>query len=591
MVAETRNCQNCKRGFTVESEDFEFYKKISVPAPTFCFDCRLQRRMAWRNERTLYKRKCNAPGHTEDIISMYAPETPYQVVDTKYWWSDAWDALESGRDYDFSRPFFTQFEELTKRAPLLSLSLINSVNSDYTNYTDGNKNCYLAFGAGWNENVNYSNKIMHNKDSQDLLGCSKCELAYECVNCFECYRLLYSLNCKSCSNSSLLYNCRNCQNCFGCANLNSKSYCIFNVQYTKEQYTEKMKELNVQDPESFANLRERFRQEIYFKIPHRYANIFNSVDCTGDNINNGKNCKSCFDVVEGVEDSRFMYGSLTTKDSYDGNGVFQNPLSYEDVDANVGQNVHMSLTIYASNDISYSWNCHSCKDLFGCVGLRNKQYCILNEQYTKEEYRELLPKVIEHMQAMPYVDSRGRSHGYGEFFPIAISPFAYNEAMVQEYFTLSKEEIASNGFLWRDTVDRKYAPTMKAEQIPTALDFPDSVLQEVIECPHRGQCHDQCTTAFKLIPAEVQFYRRVGLPLPRLCPNCRHYNRLKQRTPIKLWERQCQCSGLLSDSGVYANTAAHAHGTGACQNKFQTAYAPERKEIIYCEQCYQKEVV
>ena len=78
--SENKICQNCKKYFVIESEDFNFYEKIKVPAPTFCPECRMQRRMAWRNERTLYKRKCLTPGHNEEIFSIYAPEKKLNVV-------------------------------------------------------------------------------------------------------------------------------------------------------------------------------------------------------------------------------------------------------------------------------------------------------------------------------------------------------------------------------------------------------------------------------------------------------------------------------------------------------------------------------
>jgi hypothetical protein len=83
----------------------------------------------------------------------------------------------------------------------------------------------------------------------------------------------------------------------------------------------------------------------------------------------------------------------------------------------------------------------------------------------------------------------------------------------------------------------------------------------------------------------------MNLPLPRLCPNCRHYQRLKQRNPLKLWKRHCQCAGGKSSNGVYQNTVVHNHGTNPCPNEFETSYSPERPEIIYCEECYLKEVV
>jgi len=68
MKSETKKCQNCKKDLLIELEDFNFYEKISsasggeIPPPTFCPECRFARRMAWRNERALYKRKCDATG-------------------------------------------------------------------------------------------------------------------------------------------------------------------------------------------------------------------------------------------------------------------------------------------------------------------------------------------------------------------------------------------------------------------------------------------------------------------------------------------------------------------------------------------------
>ena len=112
LNTEKKICQNCQTGFFVEPEDFKFYEKIKVPPPTFCPECRRQRRWIWRNERTYYKRKCNAPGHSEEIISLYSQDLPYTVYDQKCWWSDSWSSLNYGKDYDFTKPFFKQYEEL-----------------------------------------------------------------------------------------------------------------------------------------------------------------------------------------------------------------------------------------------------------------------------------------------------------------------------------------------------------------------------------------------------------------------------------------------------------------------------------------------
>ena len=129
---ETRSCQNCKKDFLIEKEDFNFYEKIKVPPPTFCAECRIIRRFLWRNERFLHKRKCDAPGHKEELISMYSSGVGC-VYDHKFWWGDSWNAMDYGKDYDFSESFFENFKDLMNKVPLPDLSVINSVNSDYSN--------------------------------------------------------------------------------------------------------------------------------------------------------------------------------------------------------------------------------------------------------------------------------------------------------------------------------------------------------------------------------------------------------------------------------------------------------------------------
>src|SRR6185295_12768573 len=112
---ENRICQNCKKDFTIEPDDFGFYEKIKVPPPTFCPECRLQRRMAWRNDWHTFRKKDAFTG--EMIFSLFPEESSYKVIDRDYWWSDKWDPIEYGQGYDFTRPFFDQFKDLLFKVP------------------------------------------------------------------------------------------------------------------------------------------------------------------------------------------------------------------------------------------------------------------------------------------------------------------------------------------------------------------------------------------------------------------------------------------------------------------------------------------
>ncbi len=213
------------------------------------------------------------------------------------------------------------------------------------------------------------------------------------------------------------------------------------------------------------------------------------------------------------------------------------------------------------------------------------------------------------MNEMPYIDKKGRIYKYGEFFPPELSPFCYNETVAQEYFPLTKEQALAQGYSWKDQETRNIEISIKSADLPDHIkDVKDDIVGKVIQCanaksteigsPEVNPQFSQCTSAFKIIPQELEFYRKMNLPLPRLCPNCRHYQRLKQRNPLKLWHRKCMCNGKQSEvyrgrasvSSNYTNTIEHFHKDQPCPNEFQTSYSPDRPEIVYCEKCYQAEV-
>lgn len=119
-----KQCASCKQLFSITDDDLLFYDKISpiigtikypIPTPTLCEKCRSIRRLSHRNGRTLYQRKCDGTG--ENIISIYHPDLPFPVYSVEHWYSDKWDALAYGKDFDFNRTFFEQFQEISQSVP------------------------------------------------------------------------------------------------------------------------------------------------------------------------------------------------------------------------------------------------------------------------------------------------------------------------------------------------------------------------------------------------------------------------------------------------------------------------------------------
>jgi hypothetical protein len=566
---QTKNCQNCHNEFNIEPEDFQFYEKMKVPAPTFCPDCRIIRRMTWRNERTLYKRKCDATG--KDIITMFAPEQPLVVYERDYWWSDNWDQLATGRDYDFQKPFFKQFRELIEKTPLPNLANSNVVNSDYGNHSLDIKNGYLFYASARCEDVSYCAGAVDTKNSIDLYGAINLMQCYDDTLCSGLNSVSFSYDSDESVNSSFIHACKNMIDCLGCINMRNKSHAILNQVYTKEEYLKERNKYDFGSYKTIIDFRKRFAE--FIKIhPRRSGYVHKSQNCTGNNIIGSKNLRECFDIYGEVEDSKYAIHGFGGQDIYDAYGFGANANnSYEIVDTGVDSTRNLfAIFTHASLNTEYTYACKNSKNLFGCIGLRSKQYCILNKQYTKEEYEVLVPKIIDQMNEMPYIDKKGRVYKYGEFFPAEISPFAYNETIAQEYYTKTKQEILDEGYNWRDPDVKQYVITVKPEYLPDNIkDVSDDILSQVIGCAHAGNCNEQCAGAFKIIPSELQFYRAMNLALPRLCSNCRHYYRLSQRTPFKLWDRQC----------------------AKCGKDIKTSYSPSREEIIYCESCYNSEVL
>ncbi|MFA6392535.1 MAG: hypothetical protein WCW54_00395 [Candidatus Paceibacterota bacterium] len=589
---ENRTCQNCKLNFTIEPDDFSFYEKIKVPPPTFCPECRLINRLNNISERTLYKDSCDNCG--KDTISLFSPTREVVVFCNDCWWSDSWNPLSYGKEYDFSKPFFEQLDELRKVVPCQATNIQNSTDCKYCNGIIRCKNCTFVFSGMQCINCYYCLTPIFTKDSLDADFVINADHVYEILNSGDLYNTKFTYFSDECIDSSFLFNCLGCSKCFGCINLRNQKYCIWNKQYSKKDYEEEILKYNLGSYSIIEKAKIKFA-ELYYKIPRKFALISNSIDVSGDDIQNSKSCKNCFSATHGVQNCKYIFhGGLLLKDSYDMTlGGDTSELLYEATGAIRCQNTFFTRSSNNTIDSEYCENVYGGTNLFGCAKLRHKKYCILNKQYTKEEYEELIPRIKKHMNDMPYIDKEGRVYKYGDFYPKEHSMWTYNESWAHQWFPLTKDQALEKGFIWSDSTERDYTITMKSVDLPDHIDnVEDSILDEVIECEHNGgDCNQQCTTAYKILPDELILYRSMKIALPHLCPNCRHYERLKKTNPLKLETRKCMCGGIESENKEYRNTVEHAHGSEPCQNNFETAISEDRKEIVYCEKCYQAEFI
>src|SRR3989338_4312979 len=519
MGSENRFCQNCKQNFVIEPEDFKFYEKISVPPPTFCPKCRLQRRLAFFNIFNLYERECDLC--KKKTISTHPKDSPYIVYCPPCWWSDNWDPLDYGRDYDFSKPFFEQFDKFWREVPILGLSLDLPTlkTSPWNNHAGNLKNCYMIFHGDFNENSAYGFYLNKNHSLLDTTAAIQTELLYDSMHCYKTSRgaglrnqVVNSLDCL------FVRYAFNCQNCFASANIRNKKYLIFNNPYAREEYFEEIKRYDLGSHKTYKEVK-KLAEEHWKKFPPKPHQDDMSVGSTGSHIFQSKNCKESLEVV-GAEDSKYLWLMSTSpiKDCYDisswGNNI---ALSYDC--CTVGE-TGSGLKFCQETGINL-YNAEYCKlstggsNHFGCVSIKKGEYVIFNKKYSEKDFYEFRQRIVAHMQKMPYRDVNSIEYKYGEFFPPELSSFAYNETLARYFFPLSKEEALNKRYRWRDHEIPEQEITKSTDDVPDHIkDAPDSIVEEVIGCK-------TCGRGFRIIPMELAFLRRLNVPIPRECPFCR----------------------------------------------------------------------
>lgn len=489
----------------------------------------------------------------KELISLYDTDSPFTIYSQDLFWSDKWDGKNYGRDYDFTRPFFDQFAELQKAVPRLSINGIANDNSLFTSYCSWCKNCYLMYTSDRNEDCYYGSYVFDSKNCTDLLFVMDSTLCHELLDSKKCYHCLYGSNLENCMDCFFCRDLIGCKNCFGCIGLRNNEYCFFNEQLGKDEYQKRLSALKL---DSFNEVN-KIKNEVdsfFLKYPRKSLDIQGSETVTGDHIKFSKKCFDAYDI-QNCQDCKFVSHVINTKDCMDWDYYGDKAeMCYQM--ASCASNVNYCA--FCTNSWNNNSNLYYCdllstsKNCFGCIGLKKGNYCILNKEYTKEEYEKMVAKIIEQMQ---------KNGEWGEFFPAKLSPFAYNETVAVDYLPLTEDQALKFGYKWK-TQDKKSAYQGAKVELPDSInDLDESICKKILTCEKSGE-------NYKIIPQELDFYKTNKIPLPRRSPTRRYLDRMALRNPRTQWDREC----------------------AKCKAAIRTSYAPDRPEIVYCEKCYLKEV-
>jgi hypothetical protein len=369
-------------------------KKFAIALPTLCPQEREKRRLAFRNERKLYRRNCDFSG--QPLISLYSPDKPYKVYAQDIRRSDKWNAMEYGKAFDFSKSFSENFQALLLAVPRVSIindNHLGSQNCEWTSDFVRGKNCYMCFEMGECEDCLYCHHCNGAKNCIDCDEATGCTLCYEVVDSVNSYASQYSqglMHCSNCQHSAFLVSCHHCLLCCNSTNL---SYGYLNKAVSKEEFEIVLTQF--QRDETFRKQALEQFQALLSSYPTENL-MFSSTDCSGYNImysSNLVNCRNAFYSQE-VKYGLSLYQVKSCMDIQCRKS--ERCLEGQTLDECFAS--AFSSRCSRSKRLWYCDSCHDCEYCFGCVGLRNQKYCVFNKQYEKAEYEHLVARIIEGMQ-------------------------------------------------------------------------------------------------------------------------------------------------------------------------------------------------
>ena len=563
---EEQICRASKKVYTIDPETLALLDKISpvinwekytISPSKYCPEYNHQLRLQRRNEMHIYKWKSTLSGNP--LLTCYHPASDQPLYSHQERWSDNWDPMDYGIDYDQQQSFFTQFQNLFQTVPKMSLNISSTFeNCDYCNYGLSSKNCYMCSTPSFSENCYYSQTPYKSYFDVDGFLNVSTEYCYQCFYSSKCAKSQYLIYCQDCSFSYFLMDCQDCQYCFGCVNMSHKKYCFFNEQLTKKEYESKINTI-LWVYSMMKDYKEKFHKHAQ-QFPKRATRNIQTQNTTWDLNVSTSDCSQCFGIIDAKDCIDSWIGGIQAYDLWSSDYIWLTSRVYNCIGVASSDTVMACVGINNVFDSYYCFYCYYCEYCFGCVWLKHKKYCIFNKQYSKDEYNRLIAIIIDNMK---------ERQERGEFFPWNISPFPYQDTIAHEHFPLDKEDIQTQ---WRNryeplpdtdipqngkVVDRRIE---NSDIVTDILWEKSSIIDTVFVCEISGR-------PYKILWQELDFYIQHNIPLPRQHPQERYRERLRYRLPYKLRERVCDKSW----------------------DTILTPYSPERPETVWADDVRDKE--
>lgn len=571
-IIEFKNCEYCLQDYPLYESEKKAYDKEEFIYSKICPDCTFRVCNYFLNDKYLYKRKCDKT--KKDMVSIYAPGSQLKIFESdiykKMMSEDYWLTYSKDINDDITLDFKNLFLEFPKQSRDIHSWLENALYSSHTWWA---KNVYLSYWVFVDcEDIYYSFSVWRwCKNVFNSYKVSWSNNIYYSSLITKSYEIIYSHNI---INSNFLFFCENitnCSNCIFCCNLANKDYCIFNKQYSKEKYLviEKKIRSEIKDYDRFLYYKDLYNDFLERESINEACIINNSEKACWDNIFDSTNLSNCFYLYWTSDSCNCM--NCSTFEWIKNTNLFNLIEAWPAENCiwvvsvwwwdSPSTNIYFSqYCSWASSKLYYCFDIVSCKECIFCIWLRNKEFCILNKQYTKEDYFIKKEKIKNDLIKI---------WKWWDFIWFDFIKFPYNDTLAYDYFKINKiifpdweeqiidknsywtVEILSDDFIsdatidfwswkkhnikWR-TKDREInipsqAETINAKDLPNTFEVDEDILKKVIIC-------EKSQRPFKIMPLELEFIKKRNLPIPRIHYELRTEELLKKRPIWKLHLRK-----------------------------------------------------
>jgi hypothetical protein len=322
--------------------------------------------------------------------------------------------------------------------------------------------------------------------------------------------------------------------------------------------------------------------ELRNKIPR--ISLLNINGVNSDYVNNSEDNKNCYLLFAAQKNEDSLYGRLVyrCRFSIDSDFIADSELCYECFDLRKCYNSMFSDNCEASSDLLFCFNMRDCQNCILCTNLRHKSFHILNKPVSKEEFEQKKKEILSVHSNLEKFRK--------EFEKIRASSIVKFAHQVRCYkssgdYMFNTHEVYF-GFDTENSKNCKYVTD--AEGTIGCWDMNNTYYRPELNLDVMGSLHTYNVkhSTYIMYSSHIEYsdslhncencFGCIGLKKKKYCILNKQYEKTEyEKLKNKIIEQ-------MKKDGIY--------GDFLPPYEFETSYAPDRPEVIYCERCYQNEI-